>query len=88
MDPIGLGFEKFDAIGRRREKQTIKFFPDRKAKDQTPTTVELDLDYQRESFGLANSDFRTPVELGQILATAGLSGVYCEAVFPVRLRPA
>jgi hypothetical protein len=68
MDPIGLGFEKFDAIGRRREKQLIKFFPDRRAKDQTPTIVELDLDTSGKVSGLANSSFRTPRELGLILA--------------------
>jgi hypothetical protein len=70
MDPIGLGFEKFDAIGKRREKQSIKFFPDRKAKDQTPVTVELDLDTSGKVSGLANSDFRAPRELGVILASS------------------
>jgi hypothetical protein len=68
MDPIGLGFEKFDAIGKRREKQVIKFFPDRKAKDQTPAVAELDLDTSGKVSGLANSDFRAPRELGLILA--------------------
>jgi hypothetical protein len=70
MDPIGFGFEKFDAIGKRREKQTIKFFPDRKAKDQTPKTMTLDLNTSGKVSGLANSDFQTPVELGQILANS------------------
>jgi hypothetical protein len=70
MDPIGFGFEKFDAIGKRREKQTIKFFPDRRAKDQTPKTVTLDLDTSGKVSGVANSDFRTPVELGRILANS------------------
>ena len=70
MDPIGFGFEKFDAIGKRREKQTIKFFPDRKAKDQTPKTVALDLDTSGKVLGMPNSDFRTPVELGRILANS------------------
>jgi len=68
MDPIGFGFEKFDAIGRRRDKQTIKFFPDRRAKDQTPVTVELDVDTAGKVSGLANSDFKAPRELGVILA--------------------
>lgn len=68
MDHIGLGFEKFDAIGKRREKQSIKFFPDRKAKDQTPVVVELDLDTAGKVAGLPNSDFQTPRELGLILA--------------------
>jgi hypothetical protein len=70
MDPIGFGFEKFDAIGRRREKQSIKFFPDRRAKDQTPVTVELELDTTGKVSGLANSDFRVPSELGRILANS------------------
>ena len=70
MDPIGFGFEKFDAIGRRRDKQTIKFFPDRRAKDQTPVTVELELDTAGNVSGLANSDFRAPSELGRILANS------------------
>jgi len=70
MDPIGLGFEKFDAIGKRREKQSIKFFPDRKAKDQTPVTVELDVDTSGKVSGLANSDFHAPRELGVILASS------------------
>lgn len=68
MDPIGLGFEKFDAIGKYRDKQTIKFFPDRRAKDQTPAVVQLDLDTAGKVSGLPNSDFHTPRELGQILA--------------------
>jgi len=71
MDPIGLGFEKFDAIGKRREKQSIRFFPDRKAKDQTPKVVELELDTSGKVSGLANSDFRTPSELGRLLANSG-----------------
>jgi hypothetical protein len=70
MDPIGFGFEKFDAIGKFREKQTIKFFPDRRARDQTPKTVTLDLDTSGKVSGLTNSDFRTPVELGRILASS------------------
>jgi hypothetical protein len=70
MDPIGFGFEKFDAIGKRREKHTIKFFPDRRAKDQTPKVVTLDLDTSGKVSGLANADFRTPVELGRILSNS------------------
>jgi hypothetical protein len=68
MDPIGLGFEKFDAIGRQRQKQTIHFFPDRRAKDQTPRIVTLDLDTTGKVAGIANSDFQGPRELGLILA--------------------
>ena len=45
IDPIGFGFEKFDAIGQRREKQTINFRPaSRRAEDGPPSSVQLDLD--------------------------------------------
>jgi hypothetical protein len=27
IDPIGFGFEKFDAIGMRREKHKLLFYP-------------------------------------------------------------
>ncbi len=70
MDPIGFGFEKFDAIGKRREKLLLRFFPDRKVKDQTPTVVELELDTSGKVSGLPNSDFHSPRELGLILANS------------------
>jgi hypothetical protein len=70
MDPIGFGFEKFDAIGKRRDKQSVKFFPDRRAKDQTPKVFELELDTSGKVSGLPNSDFRAPSELGRILANS------------------
>ena len=70
MDPIGFGLEKFDAIGKRREKEVLKFFPDRRARDRTPTVVELDLDTSGKVVGLPNSDFRTARELGVILANS------------------
>lgn len=68
MDPIGFGFEKYDAIGRFREKQTILFFPDRRAKDQTPARVEVDLDTSGMVSGTPDSAFSTPRGLGEILS--------------------
>ncbi len=68
MDPIGLGFEKYDAIGRYREKQTILFFPDRRAKDQTPAKVTVDLDTSGMVSGTRDSSFSSPKGLGEILA--------------------
>ena len=90
MDPIGFGFEKFDAIGKRREKQAIKFFPDRRAKDQTPTVGGTRSGHEREGQrAWPNSDFRTPRELGLILAdSAGMPGMHREAAVPLRVRPA
>jgi hypothetical protein len=68
MDPVGFGLERFDAIGRYREKQTIRFEPDRRAKNQRPTSVSLDLDTHGSVMGIADSAFSSPRELGRILA--------------------
>lgn len=67
IDPIGFGFEKFDAVGQRREKLKIVFTPERKEKGK-PETVLLDLDTSGNIAGVANSSFRSPRELGTILA--------------------
>lgn len=68
LDPIGYGFEKFDAIGRRREKAKLVFYPlDRKSKEP-PKTVELDLDTSGWVAGIPESNFSSPRELGEILA--------------------
>jgi hypothetical protein len=67
IDPIGFGFEKFDAVGQRREKLKIVFTPERKDKGTTET-VHLDLDTSGSIAGVANSAFRSPRELGTILA--------------------
>jgi hypothetical protein len=44
MDPVGFGLEKFDAIGKRRERQTITFLPDRHDRKSKPVVIELPLD--------------------------------------------
>lgn len=67
IDPIGFGFEKFDAVGQRREKLKITFTPERKDKGKTET-VELDFDTAGHVAGTPNSAFRNPRELGNILA--------------------
>jgi len=67
IDPIGFGFEKFDAVGQRREKLKITFTPERKDKGTTET-VELDFDTSGNIAGTPNSTFRSPRELGTILA--------------------
>jgi hypothetical protein len=68
IDPIGFGFEKFDAIGGRREKANLLFYPlDRKSKEP-PRKVELDLDTTGWVAGIADSNFSSPRELGAILA--------------------
>ena len=71
IDPIGFGFEKFDAIGRRRDKFKLQFRDGARAdagqEDRVP--VELPLDTQRH----ASPAFRIrsslrPRNLGRVLA--------------------
>jgi hypothetical protein len=68
VDPIGFGLEKYDAIGQRREKLKITFFPGHGEKEEKTETVELNLDAQGFIAGIANSNFTTPRELGNVLA--------------------
>jgi Protein of unknown function (DUF1592)/Protein of unknown function (DUF1588)/Protein of unknown function (DUF1587)/Protein of unknown function (DUF1595)/Protein of unknown function (DUF1585) len=71
IDPIGFGFEKFDAIGMRREKQKLLFYPNltgvaaRRAK---PKVLELELDTKGRVAGIQDSEFSSPRELGELLA--------------------
>jgi hypothetical protein len=71
IDPVGFGFEKFDAIGMRREKHKLLFFPAGSgvaARRAKPKEVELEIDTQGFVAGLENSRFTTPRELGELLA--------------------
>jgi hypothetical protein len=71
VDPIGFGFEKFDAIGQRRDKLKLTFgqtFGESKGPRQKVTTVELDLDTKGQVAGIPNSSFASPKELGTVLA--------------------
>jgi hypothetical protein len=68
IDSIGFGFERFDSIGRQREKEVIKLsapYQERKAK---PETVELDIDSTAIVKGIPKSEFSSPRELGRLLA--------------------
>jgi len=73
VDPIGFGFEKFDAIGRFREKHVIRIYPtfdEMKNKTKTrPTEHKLDIDTTGFIQGLPNSEFRSPKDAGRILAS-------------------
>lgn len=70
IDPIGFGFEKFDAIGQRREKHTLVFRSGRGEKEAPPQKVELALDTTGSVAGLKDSAFSSPRELGKILASS------------------
>lgn len=71
IDPIGYAFEKFDAIGARRDKVQLQFSSGRRSERKTaPKTVELDLDTSGWVAGIANSKFSSPRELGKVLASS------------------
>ncbi|MCX6613943.1 MAG: DUF1588 domain-containing protein, partial [Acidobacteria bacterium] len=61
IDPIGFGFEKFDAIGGRREAAKILFKDDKKS-------IDLPLDTSGYLAGIKSANFTNPRELGEILA--------------------
>ena len=68
IDPIGFGFEKFDAMGKHREKESIPFFPSKYDREAKPKIVELDIDASGFVSGVPNSQFSSPKELGAQLA--------------------
>lgn len=72
VDSIGFGLEKFDAIGRFREKQEITIYPTadelKSHKKMKPTDYKLPIEAAGAVRGLRNSEFRTPRELGERLA--------------------
>ncbi len=68
IDPIGFGFEKFDAIGQHREKLKLTFTGDRHDKEQKAVTVELPLATDGNVAGIRDSNFSSPRGLGKILA--------------------
>jgi len=77
IDPIGFGFEKFDAVGARRDNLLLQFRSSVKpdpaaAKDAKPRfttrTIKLDFNTTGDVAGLPDSQFSSPAELGAVLA--------------------
>ncbi len=72
MDPIGFGFEHFDAIGKWRDKEMIQMPRPAGGGDGGgrggPPPVPVDINAQGEIAGLPNSTFSGARELGAILA--------------------
>jgi hypothetical protein len=66
IDPIGFGLEKYDALGQRREKLRLTFYPEH-GERAAPQTVELDLEAKGFIAGIPNSQFTNPAELGRVL---------------------
>jgi hypothetical protein len=72
VDSIGFGLEKFDAIGKFREKQEVTIYPtadELKTRKKTkPTEYKLDIEGVGTVRGLQDSEFRSARELGLRLA--------------------
>ena len=70
IDPIGLGFEQYNAIGAFQKKMVLQFPADRSdgARGRRPTIKELDVDPSGYIQGMEDSAFSTPRELGRLLA--------------------
>jgi uncharacterized protein DUF1592/uncharacterized protein DUF1588/uncharacterized protein DUF1587/uncharacterized protein DUF1585/uncharacterized protein DUF1595 len=70
IDPIGFGFEKFDAIGARREKFKLLFYGENKegGRRAKPGTLELEINTGGFVAGIPDSKFSSPRELGAVLA--------------------
>ncbi|WP_169975503.1 DUF1592 domain-containing protein [Tautonia rosea] len=75
IDPIGLGFENYDAIGAYEETMRLQFGRGRGNASQEggPTTIELEIDPSGYIQGIENSEFSTPKELGRLLAESETS---------------
>ena len=66
IDPIGFGLEKFDGSGARREKARVELPKyDRKEDNKV---VEAEIDNSGWVTGIEKSEFKSPKELGPILA--------------------
>ena len=70
IDPIGYGFEKFDAVGARSDTLKLLFYPDPHGphKRDKPKTLDLPLDTSGFVAGIPDAKFTSPRELGAVLA--------------------
>jgi hypothetical protein len=69
IDPIGMAFEQYNAIGAFQPKLTLQF-GDRRGggRGEAPRIKELELDTTGFIQGVENSEFSSPKELGRLLA--------------------
>jgi hypothetical protein len=72
IDPIGLAFEQYNAIGSFQKKMALQFPAGRTGGDdprgRRSTTIELDVDTTGFIQGIEDATFSTPRELGHLLA--------------------
>ena len=90
IDPIGFGLEKFDAIGVRREKLKLLFYPDvheAKIAERRPSKLDLDIT-GRMSPACRIPSSQLPRSWARCWPkTRAVPGVHREAVFPLHGRP-
>jgi hypothetical protein len=67
IDPIGFGFEKFDAVGARRDKFILTTPGRRQDRDKAEKAWELEIDPSGYVAGVADSKFASPARLGAVL---------------------
>jgi hypothetical protein len=69
-DGIGFGFEKFDAVGARRDQFPLEFRGAKAdgGKGMAPRVIKLPIDSAAFVAGLPDSQFASPAELGAVLA--------------------
>jgi hypothetical protein len=70
IDPIGLAFEQYNAIGVFEKKMVLQFSApgDNQGRGRAPMRKELDVDTTGFIQGMEDSEFSTPRELGYLLA--------------------
>jgi hypothetical protein len=72
IDPIGVGFEKFDAVGARRDQYQLIFYAGHGEGHKPPKSVNLTMDTKGWVAGIPDSNFSSPRDLGLILAKTPL----------------
>jgi len=70
VDPIGFGFEKFDAVGARREKLVLEFRTGGGGKGKSAPVKTVNLDFNTNGYvaGIPDSKFSSPADMGAVLA--------------------
>lgn len=70
IDPIGVSFEQYNAVGAFQQKMTLQFRGSRydEERSRRPKVIELDLDTTGYIQGMEGAEFSTPKELGRLLA--------------------
>jgi hypothetical protein len=68
VDPIGFGFEKFDAVGARRDNLVLEFRSPGARRNAAVKTVSLPLNTNGQIAGIPDSQFSSPADMGAILA--------------------